>query len=65
MDLTKSILSLLAENGCLDRDSLCSEIIDSRTIDRASFLCQKGYLETVGDQFSITNRGKEMLKKMP
>lgn len=65
MVLTKNILLLLGESGCLDQDSLCREINDSRTINRISFLCQSGYLEQVGDQFMITDRGREVITKMP
>ncbi|MEW9673489.1 hypothetical protein [Ammoniphilus sp. 3BR4] len=65
MVLTKNILLLFVENGCLDQDSLCREINDLRTMDRISFLCQSGYLEQVSNQFMITDRGKEVIKKMP
>lgn len=65
MDLTKNTLLLLDENGRLDRDSLYREINDLRTMDRISFLCQSGYFEQVGNQIMLTDRGKEVIKKMP
>lgn len=65
MVLAKQILKALNDKGQLDKFSIYIETGDDKTPDRLAFLSENGYINiTSNNEFSLTERGQQLLTKI-
>lgn len=65
MILAKEILKALNDKGRLNKFAIYLETDNNKTPERLAFLSDKGYIKiTPKNEYFLTSRGKELLKKI-